>query len=238
VTGTVEDTSRALLPGVTVTATNNATGVATTSVTNESGAYNIPGLLPGTYTVKAELPGFQTRAFKDVELGNAAKVRLNFSLQVAGQTQSVEVTVAADTLLAASSSSIGEVLSQQKVEDLPIVGNNVLSFFTLMPGVRMNDDGVTGTFAGLSADKINVQRDGIDASASARYVQAGAQTATFVNPDLVGEIRIITAPVDAELGRGNGQVQFLTRSGTNQIRGSGVWFARNTALDANTWSNN
>src|SRR5262250_409007 len=63
VTGTVEDTSRALLPGVTVTATNNATGVATTSVTNESGAYNVPGLLPGTYTVKAELPGFQTKSF-------------------------------------------------------------------------------------------------------------------------------------------------------------------------------
>src|SRR5262249_23703473 len=238
VTGTVEDTSRALLPGVTVTATNSATGVATTSVTNESGAYNIPGLLPGTYTVKAELPGFQTRSFTDVQLGNAAQIRLNFSLQVAGQSQSVEVTVAADTLLAASSSSIGEVLSQQKVSDLPIVGNNVLSFFTLMPGVRMNDDGVTGTFAGLSADKINVQRDGIDASASARYVQAGAQTATFVNPDLVGEIRIITAPVDAELGRGNGQVQFLTRSGTNQIRGSGVWYARNSGLDANTWLNN
>src|SRR4029079_3803003 len=125
---------------------------------------------------------------------------------------------------ASSSSSVGEVLSQQRLQDLPIVGNNVLSFFTLMPGVRMDDNGVTGTFAGLSADKINVQRDGIDASASARYVQAGAQTATVLNPDLVGEIRIITAPVDAELGRGNGQVQFLTRSGTNQLRGSAVWY--------------
>jgi hypothetical protein len=238
VSGTIEDPSHALLPGVTVTATNDATGVMTNVVSNESGAYNVPTLLPGTYTVKAELPGFQTKSFTNVQLGNAAQVRLNFTLQVASQAQSVEVTVAADTLLATSSSSIGEVLSQQKVEDLPIVGNNVLSFFTLMPGVRMNDDGVTGTFAGLSADKINVQRDGIDASASARYVQAGAQTATFINPDLVGEIRIITAPVDAELGRGNGQVQFLTRSGTNQFRGSGVWYARNSGLDANTWLNN
>jgi hypothetical protein len=150
----------------------------------------------------------------------------------------VEVTVAADTLLATSSSSVGEVLSQQRVQDLPIVGNNVLSFFTLMPGVRMDDNGVTGTFAGLAADKINIQRDGIDASASGRYFQAGAQTATFVNPDLVGEVRIVIAPVDAEFGRGNGQVQFLTRSGTNQFRGTAAWFARNTALDANTWSNN
>jgi hypothetical protein len=238
VTGTVADSSHALLPGVTVTATNNGTGVVTSGFSNESGAYNLTSLLPGAYTVKAELPGFQTTSFTNVELGNAAQVRLNFALQVATQTQSVEVTVAADTLLATSSSSIGEVLSQQKVQDLPIVGNNAMSFFTMMPGVRMNDDGVTGTFAGIMTVNVNVQRDGIDASASARYSQAGAQTATFVNPDLVGEIRIITTPVDAELGRGNGQVQFLTRSGTNNFHGTGVWFARNTALDANTWTNN
>src|SRR5215475_2162106 len=238
VSGTVADPSGAVLPGVSVTATNNATGVVTTVVSNEAGAYNLTGLLPGVYTVAAELPGFQKTSYTNVTLGNAQQIRLNFTLQVATATQSVEVTVAADTLLATSSSSIGEVLSQQKVSDLPIVGNNLMSFFSLMPGVRMNDDGVSGTFAGLTADKVNVQRDGIDASASARYVQAGAQTATFVNPDLVGEIRIITAPVDAELGRGNGQVQFLTRSGTNSFHGTGVWFARNTALDANTWTNN
>src|SRR2546423_9904074 len=238
VSGTVSDPSSAVLPGVSMTAINNATGVVSTVISNEAGAYNLASLLPGTYTVSAELPGFQKATYTNVTLGNAQQVRLNFTLQVATAAQTVEVSVAADTLLATSSSSIGEVLNQQRVQDLPIVGNNVLSFFTLMPGVRMNDDGVNGTFAGMSADKINVQRDGIDASASARYVQAGAQTATFVNPDLVGEVRIIVAPVDAELGRGNGQVQFLTRSGTNQFRGTGAWFGRNTALDANTWSNN
>src|SRR5207244_5578716 len=184
------------------------------------------------------LPGFQIKSFTEGQLGNAVRVRLNFTLSVGSVATSVEVTVAADTLLATSSSSVGEVLSQQKVQDLPIVGNNVISFFTLMPGVRMNDDGVTGTFAGLRAENINVQRDGIDASGSARYFQAGVQTATFVTPDLVGEVRIVTAPVDAEMGRGNGQIQFLTRSGTNQFRGSAVWNARNSAFDANTWNNN
>ncbi len=238
VSGTVSDKSGAVLPGVSMTATNNATGVVTTVLSNETGAYNIASLLPGAYTVSAALTGFQKATFTNVTLGNAQQVRLNFTMQVTTQSQQVEVSVAADTAIATSSASIGEVLSQQKVSDLPIVGNNILSFLTLMPGVRMNDDGVTGTFAGLSADKINVQRDGVDASASARYVQAGAQTATFVAPDLVGEVRVIIAPVDAELGRGNGQVQFLTRSGTNQFHGAGVWFVRNTALDANTWTNN
>ncbi|HEY2381337.1 MAG TPA: TonB-dependent receptor [Terriglobia bacterium] len=236
--GTVADPSGAVLPGVSVTATNNATGVVTTVVSNESGAYNLTGLLPGAYTVSAELPGFQKATYTNVVLGNAQQVRLNFTMQVATAAQSVEVTVAADTLLATSSSSIGEVLSQQKVADLPIVANNLVSFYLLMPGVRMNDDGISGTFAGLTADKVNIQRDGVDASGSARYSQAGAQTATVINPDLVGEMRIIVAPVDAEMGRGNGQIQFLTRSGTNQIRGAGVWSVRNSALDANTWTNN
>ena len=83
-----------------------------------------------------------------------------------------------------------------------------------------------------------MQRDGVDASGSAYWVQAGAQSATFINPDLVGEVRMILAPVDAELGRGNAQIQFLTRSGTNRYSGSLVWSATNSALDANTWSNN
>src|SRR5947207_11438981 len=76
VSGTIEDTSHALLPGVMVTATNNATGVVTDVISNESGAYNLTSLLPGAYTVKAELPGFQTKAFTEVQLGNGVQIRL------------------------------------------------------------------------------------------------------------------------------------------------------------------
>src|SRR5262245_11264522 len=238
VSGTVADASGAVLPGVSVTTTNNATGVVNMVISNEAGAYNIPSLLPGTYTVSAELPGFQKATFTEVVLGNRDQVRLNFSLKVATQAQSVEVTIAADTLLATSSSSVGQVLPEQKVQDMPLVGNNVLNLFRLLPGSRMNDDGVNGTFAGVDASKVNMQRDGVDASGSAYWVQAGAQSATFMNPDLIGEMRMILAPVDAEFGRGNAQIQFLTRSGTNRYSGSLVWSATNSALDANTWANN
>src|SRR2546423_7548577 len=71
VSGTVADSSGAVLPGVSLTATNNATGVVTTVVSNEAGAYNFASLLPGVYKVSAELPGFQTRSYTDVQLGNA-----------------------------------------------------------------------------------------------------------------------------------------------------------------------
>ena len=80
VSGTVGDATGAVLPGVAVTATNNATGVVTTVISNEAGAYNFASLLPGVYRVSASLPGFQTRTYTDVQLGNADRVRLNFAL--------------------------------------------------------------------------------------------------------------------------------------------------------------
>jgi hypothetical protein len=238
VSGTVADSSGAVLPGVSVTATNNATAVVTTVVTNEAGAYNAPGLLPGTYTVSAELPGFQKATFTNVQLGNADKVRLNFALTVATQAQSVEVTVAADTLIQTSSSSVGEVLSQNRVQDLPTVSNNVLDLYRLIPGVRVDASGVSPSFAGQSGfGSVNMVRDGVDASGGSRWGST-ALSATYLSPDLIGEARIIVSPVDAELGRGNAQIQFLTRSGTNQLHGTGVWAVRNSAFDANTWNNN
>jgi hypothetical protein len=100
VSGTIVDLSGAVLPGVSVTATNNGTGVVTTVVSNEAGAYNFASLPPGVYKISAELPGFQIKTYTDVQLGNAVRVRLNFNLPVASQSQSVEVTVAADTLIA------------------------------------------------------------------------------------------------------------------------------------------
>src|SRR6267142_2053322 len=77
-------------------------------------------VLPGVYSISAELPGFQTQTYTAVQLGTAAQVRLNFALQVAGQTQAVEVTITPDTLLATSSSSVGHVLPETKVRDLPL----------------------------------------------------------------------------------------------------------------------
>src|SRR5262247_554173 len=90
--GTVSDASKALIPGVNITATNTQTGIVSTTITNETGAYNFPSLQTGSYKVTAELPGFQTQTYNDVALGVGQQVRLNFSLQVGQQAQSVEVS--------------------------------------------------------------------------------------------------------------------------------------------------
>lgn len=238
VTGTISDSSGALIPGVTVTAANTATGVVTTVITNETGAYNFGSLLPGAYKLTAELPGFRTQSFTNVRLGNADQIRLNFTLQVATAAQSIEVTVDGDTLLAVSSSSIGEVINQQRVADLPTVTNNVLDLYRLTPGIRIDDTGNSGSVSGLGGlGTVNITRDGVDNVGAARF-GGSLNGATYMSPDLIGEVRFVVAPVDAEMGRGNGQFQFLTRSGTNEFHGAGVWTARNTAFDANTWANN
>src|SRR3989442_3167039 len=125
VAATIEDAIHAVLPGVSITSTNTPTGVTTTAVSNEAGTYNLPSLLPGPYKISAELAGFQIRSY-DVTLGNAQTVRLNFTLSVAGVGTAGEVSVAGDTLLAASSASLGEVVTQGKVKDLPAVGNKPL----------------------------------------------------------------------------------------------------------------
>lgn len=235
--GTVADASGALIPGVTVSATNVGTGIVNTSVSNESGAYNFASLQPGVYKLTAELPGFQTQTFTDVQLGGAQQVRLNFTLQVgAAAGTNVEVTVAADTILATSSNSIGTVLSESKIQELPTVAANVFNLVQNMPGVQRNAGGTFGFMAGGRLGDVNATRDGVNVN-DGRY-ENGAWSVVYTPPELVEEVKVIVAPIDAETSRGNGQVQLVSRSGTNQFRGTASWSNHNSALDANSWFNN
>src|SRR5438105_5537341 len=228
--GTVSDASGALIPGVTVTATNTQTGIVSTTITNETGAYNFPSLQPGLYKVSAELAGFQTQTYNDVTLGVSQQVRLNFTLQVGTQAQTVEVSVSADTLIATTSSSVGAVLPEYKVRDLPLATRNVLDLIGTTSGTQGSN------FAGGRLTQLNTTRDGIPVS-DGRY-DVGASATTYVSPDLVDEVRVIVAPADAETGRGSGQIQMSTRSGTNELHGSLFWVDRNSKLSANSWNNN
>jgi hypothetical protein len=240
VSGTVTDSSRALIPGATVRATAVDTGIVTTTITNETGSYSFPNLLPGNYTLGASLPGFQSKNITGLALGQGTAYRFNFELSLSTVSTQVEVSIAGDTILATSGATIGQVLSQQRVSDLPMVGNNVLQLIGVLAGVENVTEGAFGregtTFAGISAANITTVRDGIMVQ-DTRW-PTGINSATVINPDLVGEVRLILAPVDAEIGRGNGTVQIQTRSGTNRYNGAAVWSFRNTALDPNSWSNN
>ena len=199
ISGTIDDSTGAVLPGVTVTATNTATGVAASTVSNEAGAYNFASLLPGPYKVTAELPGFQQKVY-EAQVGNTQELRLNIRMTVGSLTTNVEVSVPVDSLLATSSASVGSVLSDQRMQSLPIIGNNVLGLLDTLPGTRLDANGVTGTFAGLGARSVAVTRDGMESSGAARNMQAGLTPSTYMSPDLIGEMRLVIAPVDAEMG--------------------------------------
>src|SRR5207244_3648445 len=186
-------------------------------------------------------PGFRPQAFR-VTLGTSQQIRQNFTLAVGALTQEVEVSVAPDQLLTAESSSVGNVLPQKQVADLPLVGRNVMDLATILPGVQGGGTAAGGrretTFAGIPASgsaNVGLQMDGMSMN-TGRYL-TGLATNNAINPDMVEEVRVVVAAVDPE-GRGSAQVQIRTRSGTNQFHGGLTWNVRNSALNANSWSNN
>jgi hypothetical protein len=234
--GTITDSSGGVLPKVNVTATNNATGIATSTVTNEAGVYTFPSLQPGIYKVTAELAEFQTSSFTDVSLRNSEQARLNFTLQLRKLKEEVEVTASSEQILLESGSSVGLALPEGKTTELPLVNNNVLDLLKVMGGVMMTDQNpvfAAGTtyMGGVSASDINLQRDGVSIN-EVRW-ESGLNSALRLNNEMIGEFQLILAPVDAEMGRGNGQMQLITKSGTNNYHGSLVWSLQNTGLDSN-----
>ncbi|MBI2149063.1 MAG: carboxypeptidase regulatory-like domain-containing protein [Acidobacteria bacterium] len=206
--GTVQDTSGAFIPGVTITATNTATGIASTGISNESGVYQFASLPPGTYNITAELPGFNTQQVRDYQLGSTLQARIN---------------------------SIGTVLAEYKIRDLPVQSRNIFDLVRTTPGV-MSQGTQTGIMAGGRLSDVNATRDGVNVN-DGRY-ENGAWSVVYSSPDMVEEVKIVVAPVDAETSRGSGQVSMVTRSGGNQLRGSVFWANHNSALDANSWFNN
>jgi hypothetical protein len=240
--GTIEDSTRALIPGVTVTATNVDTNVTQTMLSNDSGAYTFAALPPGKYKVSADLTGFKKVVNDEVVLPYAGQVRLNFTLEIGQGNQSVEIVANASNRLSESSASVGDVLSKDQIQNLPLVGQNVLDLMVTLPGFRKDPNFATlDNINGLNMDSVNVTRDGItvnDVRNSTTIYGTNTLSTTVILPELVGEVRMILSPVDAELGRGNSQLQISTRSGTNRYSGSAGWNALNSALNANTWTNN
>jgi len=236
--GTVTDASGALIPGVTVTVTNTGTGLVQTYLTNEAGVYQFASLQTGTYKVDVELTGFQKIVINNLPLGIGDRARQNFTLKVAQQSTQVDVSYDANTELKSTTASVGTVLSQSQLTDLPLGSRNIQALIGLSAGTGpQGDDGtISGNFAGGRISAVNVTRDGF-VNSDGRYTH-GEFAQTYTSPDLVEEVKIITSSVDAENGRGSGQVQMATRSGTNSYRGSVFYTNRNSMFDANTWANN
>ena len=236
--GTVQDVSGGVLTGATIIARNVDTGVETRTTSNNAGVYTFPSLQIGTYSIVAEVSGFSRAVVNDVRLGLGSQTRLNLNMAVAGTVTEVEVTGTTESVILEAGSSTGTVLQEETLTSIPLLSNNVMELINMMGGVTPATDPVFGaanqTFAGVAANQINVTRDGMSVN-EVRY-DTGINASTNINTEMVGEFRMVLSPVDAEMGRGAGQVQMTTRSGSNAFHGSVVWNNQNTALDAQDFS--
>src|SRR6266704_3365591 len=134
ITGEVTDQSGAIAPNASVTATNTATNGARTTLTNTSGIYSFPALVPGPYQVKVEAPGFQSAVRSNIELQVQQTARIDFSLTVGQATQTIEVSGAVQ-LLTTESATVGTVIEEKRITELPLNGRDFLQLVTLSPNV-------------------------------------------------------------------------------------------------------
>jgi hypothetical protein len=189
------------------------------------------------------MTGFQTSTKTDVHLDVGAQIRLNFEMKVGGVATKIEVTSSVQDMILEASSTTGTVLQEKTITSLPNLNNDMMELINVMGGVVRNDgDSVFGnttqTFAGVGTSNINVQRDGITVTDVRYNTGNGVMTPGRLDPEMVSEFKLVLTPVDAEMGRGAGQVQVLTKSGTNAYHGSALWSLMNTGIDANEWNLN
>src|SRR5205809_3185108 len=242
-TGIISDQSGAKVPGTTVTATNQATNVTYTAVSNEAGNYSITSVPVGTYVLKAELSGFKTATTEPIQLEAKAIVRLEFDLQL-GAIEETVLVAGQSPLLQTETATVGQVISGTTVVGLPLNGRNTGQLSLLLPGtVTVNPGSFTAVrnfgggrpyVNGNREQTNNYMVDGVDMNESIDNLVAYQPS-----PDALAEISVETNNYAADTGNVAGAViSNVTKSGTNLFRGSAFEFYRNSRMDANSWANN
>ncbi len=242
--GVITDPSGAFVPEVTITVTNLATGVLNTTQSNAQGFYSVPFLVPATYKIEAVKPGFApvTREQK-LDVGQVARV--DFTLKIGTVAEIVEVTAAA-ALLESETTTVGQVIENKRIVEMPLNLRNYLELAQLSLGVQPartlgrgartgGEDGTEGGFIALGqrAYQTNVLLDGVDNSSRASGGPLGFQAQAVKPPvDAIGEFKVVVSNNSAEYGyRMGGKVLVSTKSGSNQFHGSLYEFFRNEKLD-------
>jgi hypothetical protein len=232
--GRVLDQDDAVLPGVTVTATNTNTGVARTTVTNAEGAYSMPGLEPGVYDVKTDLPGFAGAVRERVTLGLNATITLDFRLVVAGVEETLTVTGQAP-LIETTQSKFASTIETTELQSLPMITRTINGMLALLPGAspmtptdstKRNVGSVS--YGGNSGTSMSVTVDGADN----RDNRQGATLMQF-SLDSLEQFQLASSQFSAADGKTGGvAISMITKSGTNVFHGTGFLYARDKALTA------
>jgi hypothetical protein len=234
--GRVVDQQAAAVPGVSVTAVNTATGFTRTGASDAEGLYRLPALPVGTYDLTTELQGFTTIERKGIILSVGQTITVDFDLQLAGVAESVTVT-GASPLIESSASSVGGIVDVTTIENLPLNGRQFANLAQTIPGVGLgfHSDPTKSTqfspqIGGGNGRNVNYQIDGGDNNDDT----VGGLLQLFPL-EAIQEFNFQTARYKAEYGRSNGGVMnIITRSGTNQYRGSFFTLLRDTGMNSKT----
>ena len=247
ISGVVTDSTGAVLPGVTVAAKNEGTGQLRAATTSSEGFYTLPLLPPGQYEVKATLAGFNTITRSNVRVSVSETARVNLAMQVGAVTENVTI-VGEAPLVETANATLGIVIDEKKVVDLPLNGRNFAQLGTLIPGVvappaglgGLSGDATPGGFGNVTGSfNVNGMRN-----QSNNFLMDGATNNDTFNtgfvlrppPDAIQEFKILTHAFGAEYGRNAGSVvNVVTKSGSNTASGAAWEFNRNDALNSRNY---
>jgi hypothetical protein len=239
--GTVKDASGAVLPGVSVTATNVDTNVSRTEVTDSRGEYSLPFLPVGTYRVEAALEGFKRFVQTGIVIELSRAARVDPVLEVGGTTENIQVRADAP-LVDTAHVALGRTVNQTEILNLPLVDRDVYALLDLTAGIDASEN--TNAF-GIPGQETLVNGSANTGAGSVNYsLDGGAnmsglrQTGNIVpNPDAVREFRVQTNSYSAEHGRfGGAVVDVITKSGTNAFSGSLFEFFRDDNMNSDRWT--
>lgn len=231
--GTVTDASAALLPGVVVKLQSPATGLSREAVTNAAGVYAFNFLPAGTYAITAELSGFKSVRRDNMRLEVGQNFELDLKMEV-GQLAEVVNVQASTPLLDHSSPSIGSVIQASQLQELPLAGRHWAGLMLLAPGAINTGDGthLSTRFVGRARDDNNWTFDGIDAT-GVKDPRQDSAARLIISSESIAEFRVSSALYSAESGAAaGGNVQLISKTGTNEFHGTAYDFIRNDAFDA------
>jgi hypothetical protein len=232
--GTVMDPSGAVVPGAQILIQNTLTGVVTKLTSDKSGIYDAESLIPGTYTVSFEKPGFERSVINDVDL-HVEAITVDGKLQVGATATTVSVD-AEETLIHTETSDTRETINAQTIADLPSVGDNWTNFTSLLPGTNAGASNAANYTGGAQGEGVGINGQG---GYLYNWTQDGGDSSVAVQVDLmvtpidaIGEVNYKTSNFSAEYSNGMAQFNVITKSGTNQFHGSLFEFNQSTVFDA------
>lgn len=240
ISGTVKDPTGAVVPGAQVTAVETQTGIKTTTKTDAAGSYSFPSLPVGPYNLEVRAAGFKEFRETGLVLDVNTALTVDVPLQLGEASQEVTVTSAA-VLVETTNTQMGEVIDNTKMTTVPLNGRSYTDLLALQPGVVPTSSGQYGALSvsgnlNPGSMSVNGQRESANGfMVNGGNVEEGAFNGTSIIPNLdsIAEFRIVTNNFDAEYGNySGGQINAITKSGTNGLHGDVFEFLRNTDLDA------